>query len=94
MRQYWVYILASRSRVTYVGVTRNLDRRLNQHRTGRSHFTAKYRVTRLVYLEPVWGRDAAVAREWQIKGWSDAKKRALIASNNPTWDDLRPEREQ
>jgi putative endonuclease len=92
MRQYWVYILSSKSRVTYVGATLNLVRRIAQHRSGRSAFTRKYRITRLVYVEVLRGRDPAIAREWQIKGWSDAKKRRLIAVANPTWDDLDPER--
>jgi putative endonuclease len=77
--------------VTYVGATLNLVRRIAQHRAGRSAFTRKYKVNRLVHVECILGRDSAFAREWQIKGWSDARKRALIASLNPTWDDLDPE---
>jgi len=32
MRTYWVYILASRSRVLYTGVTNDLARRVSEHR--------------------------------------------------------------
>ncbi|MGZ3290786.1 MAG: GIY-YIG nuclease family protein [Xanthobacteraceae bacterium] len=43
---YWVYILASRPNGTlYIGVTRDLRTRLEQHRSGRgSEFVKKYRV--------------------------------------------------
>jgi putative endonuclease len=53
VRFYYVYILASRNRVLYVGITRDLERRLWEHRSRdypRS-FVAQYRVTRLVYWE-------------------------------------------
>jgi putative endonuclease len=31
---------------------------------------------------------AAIAREKQIKGWTRAKKMALVVASNPTWRDL------
>jgi putative endonuclease len=90
MRQYWVYIMASRSRTIYTGVTNNLERRVAQHRQGVHGFTAKYRITRLVYHESTNDVLAAIAREKQIKGWDRKKREALIRSINPTWDDLLP----
>ena len=52
MRTYYVYIMASRSRVLYVGVTNNLMRRAQEHKEGANPgFTSRYRVTRLVYFE-------------------------------------------
>ena len=90
MRQYWVYILASRSRVPYTGMTNNLELRVAQHREGKVGFTAKYRVHRLVYCESTNDVMAAIAREKQIKAWTRAKRVALIESVNPTWDDLLP----
>ncbi|HSL81282.1 MAG TPA: GIY-YIG nuclease family protein [Thermoanaerobaculia bacterium] len=66
-RLYWVYVLASRSRTLYVGVTGDLDRRLAAHQEGYSDFTSKYKVNRLIYFEVfewVW---EAIAREKQIK---------------------------
>jgi putative endonuclease len=90
MRQYWVYVLASRSRVLYTGVTNNLELRVAQHREGRFGFTAKYRVTRLVYCEETSNVADAIAREKQIKAWTRVKRVALIESVNPTWDDLLP----
>ena len=91
MRQhnYYVYILASRSRVLYVGVTRDLVRRLAQHRDARlPAFTARYRIGRLVYFEHTNDIQAAIAREKEIKGWNRARKLALVASLNPEWEEL------
>jgi putative endonuclease len=90
--RHWIYILSSKSRVTYTGMTRNLVRRIAQHRAGKSAFTRKYRVNRLVYAEALGSKHDAARREHQIKEWSAAKKRDLISAGNPTWDDLDPER--
>ena len=87
-RTYYSYIMASRSRVLYIGVTNDLQRRVNEHKKGLSGFTAKYRVTRLVYFEEfAWILDA-IAREKELKGWTRLRKISLIESRNPTWDDL------
>jgi putative endonuclease len=89
MRTYHVYILASRSGVLYVGVTSDLARRVAQHRAGSpAGFSRRYHVHRLVHVEEAPTARVAIAREKQIKGWSRAKKLALIASTNPTWRDL------
>ena len=88
MRQYWVYILASRSRTLNIGVTNNLERRLAQHRQGVHGFTAKYRITRLVYYEVTNDVMAAITREKSLKGWTRARKKKLIESINPAWSDL------
>jgi len=86
---YYVYILASRSRTLYTGVTNNIARRVAEHREGSvPGFTSKYRIHRLVHLEPYEHPSAAIAREKQIKGWLRAKKIALIEEHNLTWDDL------
>jgi putative endonuclease len=88
MRQYYVYILASKSRVLYIGVTNDLQRRIDQHRSAIFGFTARYRVTRLVYYEVADRPYDAIAREKQLKLLNRAKKVALIAKMNPKWDDL------
>lgn len=88
-RQFYVYILASRSRTFYVGVTNDLRRRVWEHRQGLVNgFTARYRVFRLVWFEGTPNVKAAIAREKQIKGWRRSKKIALIEASNPTWEDL------
>jgi putative endonuclease len=90
MRRYVVYILASRTRRLYIGITSNLARRLEWHRLRRHGFTAKYNITRLVYCELYQDVRDAIAREKQVKGWTRARKIALIAAMNPTWEDLLP----
>jgi putative endonuclease len=88
MRTYYVYIMASRSRVLYVGVTNDLVRRTNEHKRGLGGFTSRYRITRLVYFEEFADIRDAIAREKKIKGWVRVKKTRLIDSRNPTWEDL------
>ena len=89
MRTFWVYILASQSRVLYVGVTNDLHRRITEHRRHEvAGFTAKYRVDRIVHCEDSDDIEAAITREKQIKGWRRSKKIALIEATNPTWEDL------
>ena len=88
MRQYFVYILSSRSRNLYTGVTNNLQVRLEQHRNGWSKFTSKYRIERLVYFTTFDTPRDAISAEKQIKAWTRAKRIALITSINPTWRDL------
>ena len=88
MRQFYVYILSSRSRNTYIGVSNNLGIRLWQHRNGLGEFTSRYRITRLVYFEITQDPYAAITREKQIKGYSRFKKARLIESINPAWNDL------
>jgi putative endonuclease len=86
---FYVYIVASRSRVLYTGVTGNLDRRMWEHRNGvYEGFSKKYRCTRLVWYEVYCTPPPAIAGEKQIKGWLRAKKVALIERFNPTWEDL------
>ncbi|WP_138296653.1 MULTISPECIES: GIY-YIG nuclease family protein [unclassified Clostridium] len=87
---YFVYMLTNPSRtVLYIGVTGDLTRRLAQHRSGETGgFTARYHTHRLVYFEQTTDVRAAIAREKQLKGWSRAKKDALVESVNPLWQDL------
>ena len=89
---FWVYILASRSRNLYVGMTNSLHARLGQHRDAKpeSH-TAHYNIYRLVYFEYFRYVRNAIARETELKGWPRAQKVALIQRTNPTWDDLLPQ---
>jgi putative endonuclease len=84
-----IYIVASRSRTLYIGVTSKLQRRIWEHKTKAfGGFTAKYNIDRLVYYELFASIATAIDREKQLKRWSRAKKLALIATMNPTWLDL------
>jgi putative endonuclease len=91
-RQYYVYLLASRTRRLYVGVTNDLVRRVSEHKDGTaSRFTRRYGVTRLVCVESTGSIHDAIAREKQIKGWLRCGKVALIEAQNPGWVDLAEE---
>jgi putative endonuclease len=91
MRDYrfFVYILASKSRVIYVGMTNDLVLRVFQHKNGRCKgFTQRYKVNRLVYFESYRYVNSAIEREKELKGWRREKRVALIESINPLWEDL------
>jgi putative endonuclease len=88
-KTYYVYILASRSRTLYVGITNRLLERVTQHRESVvPDFTRKYRIHRPVYFETYGDVKAAIGREKQIKSFTRAKKIALIETRNPVWNDL------
>ena len=88
-RTYYVYIMASKSRVIYVGVTGFLMARVLQHRAGEGgEFTRRYRVHRLVYFQTFHNVGDAIACETKMKKWRRKKKVALVQERNPTWEDL------
>ena len=89
MNTYCVYIMASKSRTLYTGVTNNLERRVLEHRRKLvPGFTARYNIDRLVFFEVCGDPRAAISREKQIKGWTRLRKVALIESLNRDWKDL------
>ena len=87
---YYTYILTNtNNRVTYIGVTNNLQRRIYEHKNGIiDGFTKKYHVHKLVYFEQYKYIDDAIRREKQLKGLLRSKKNALVVAENPNWDDL------
>jgi putative endonuclease len=89
---YYVYILTNKmNTVLYTGVTNDLDRRLQEHRSAANHgFTSRYQVHKLVYYEEFDDVALAIAREKQIKGGSRQKKIDLINRMNPKWVELLP----
>jgi len=89
MAEYFVYILSNKSRMLYVGVTSNLERRVFEHRMKLvPGFTERYGLAQLVYYESTGEVTSAISREKEIKGWVRRKKVALIHSFNPEWKDL------
>ena len=88
----YVYMLTNTGRTAlYVGITNDLSRRLYKHRLGRGNankFTGRYQTDLLVYFEIIPDATQAIAREKQLKGWTRAKKDALINVFNPTWEDI------
>jgi len=92
MATFYVYIMSSKSRVLYIGITNNLRRRVWEHKNGLcSGFTRDYKIHRLVYFERFQYVRNAIYREKQLKGWLRKRKIALIEAVNPTWEDLAAE---
>ena len=87
--QFFVYIMSSKSRVIYTGMTNDLVGRVRDHKLMKvKGFTQKYKVTRLVYFEPWKYSQNCINREKEVKAWTRAKRIALLESMNPTWEDL------
>ena len=88
--QYYVYMLASeRNGTLYLGVTRDLVRRVYEHKTkAKPGFTKRYGVQRLVWFEVYDDPTNAITREKDIKKWQRAWKLRLIEEANPQWRDL------
>ena len=90
MKQYYIYILASRRNGTlYVGVTSDLLKRIYEHKQDIvDGFTKKYHVHTLVYYEVHNDIQVAIEREKQIKKWNRRWKMRLIEEMNSEWRDL------
>jgi putative endonuclease len=93
---YYVYITTNKNKtVLYTGVTNSLANRISAHEYGakenKTHFTARYNCCYLIYCEHFTQITTAIAREKQIKGWTRAKKIALIEQQNPEWKFLNEE---
>ena len=92
-KKYWTYILSNNYGTTlYIGVTDNLERRVQEHRSGLiPGFTQKYNCHKLVYYEEYSDINQAIDREKQLKKWSRAKKETLIDLMNRERIDLMKE---
>lgn len=87
MKHYTVYILKCADDSYYVGVTNDIDARLEQHNEGYNvkAYTYRRRPVELMFEEHFQDINQAISFEKQIKGWRRAKKEALI---NGDWDKL------
>jgi putative endonuclease len=76
---FWTYMVHCADQTFYVGHTENLGRRIGQHDAGTfAGYTQTRRPVKLVWSEYFQTRLEALTAERQIKGWSKAKKLALI----------------
>lgn len=88
-KEYYVYIMANRSKTLYTGVTNNILLRVLQHKYGvNKGFTSRYKIDKLVFFESTDSIFDALKREKQLKNWHKAWKINLIESINRNWDDL------
>ncbi|GAB3350712.1 GIY-YIG nuclease family protein [Lysobacter tyrosinilyticus] len=79
---FWVYMLRCADRSYYIGHTDNLDARIAQHHAGTlPRYTLARRPLTLVFSQEFVTREEALAVERQLKGWSRAKKEALIQAD-------------
>ncbi len=89
--RYYIYVMTNPNRTLYIGVTNDLPRRVSERKAGLvPGFAAKYQLTQLVYVEEFSSVAEAIAREMQLKGWSRAKKLALMRKANPELEELVP----
>ena len=81
---FWAYILHCRGGKFYAGHTDNLEKRIGEHQSGIVEgFTRDHLPVKLVWTQEFPTRYEALRAERQIKGWSRAKKMALIRGD---WD--------
>lgn len=84
-----MYVVCSGSGTLYIGMTNSIYRRALEHKRGEIEgFASNYHCDRLVYYESFDDVHKAIGREKQLKGWTRAKKIALIESKNPRWEDF------
>jgi putative endonuclease len=90
MNNGYVYILSNYGRTTfYIGVTNDLYRRLEEHKSGvGSAFVLRYKCNDLLYFEHFDSITDAIAREKQLKNWHRDWKLNLIKGMNPELKDL------
>lgn len=83
MKIYFVYILKCKDDTLYVGMTNNLERRINEHKQGfnKTCFTFKKRPVELIFYQDFNEVDQAIYFEKKIKNWSRKKKLALVEGN-------------
>jgi len=87
MQDFYVYILECNDGSFYVGRTHNIEQRVSEHSIGDGcFFTAQRLPIKVVFVESVQSEQEAYALEMKIKGWSRAKKQALISGN---WDQIK-----
>jgi LAO/AO transport system kinase len=84
----WVYILRCKDGSYYSGVTSDLERRLDQHFHSDAGYVAKRKPFQYLWSDEFANIDDAIAFEKQVKGWSRAKKEALMRGDWPKIQEL------
>jgi len=76
---YFVYLVECENGSVYTGITTDVGRRFEEHKSGKGgHYTKSKKVVRILYTEKFQTRGEALKREAQIKKWSRNKKLGLI----------------
>ncbi|WP_459212488.1 GIY-YIG nuclease family protein [Aquimarina rhabdastrellae] len=89
---YWsVYMITNKKQgVLYIGVTKDLKRRIQQHKrkVHPTTFSARYNLNKLIYFERYSTKEEAYLRERQMKKWKRSWKIELIEKENPSWEEI------
>jgi len=86
---FFVYMAASLKGALYIGMTRDISSRVDQHKLGTvKGFSSKYSTNILVWCEVAESFESARNREAELKGWRRSKKVDLIEESNPYWQDI------
>ena len=95
-KKYYVYILTNyKNKTLYIGVTKNLQRRITEHKNELIEgFTKKYKLKKLLYFEEFVNIKDALKREKQLKNWHREWKFNLIRKANPEFRDIAEEFEK
>lgn len=84
---FWVYMVQCKDGSYYIGHTEDIELRLAQHNNGYfKGYTSSRLPIKLVWSDEFPTREEALDREKQIKGWSRAKKEALIRGD---WNEIK-----
>ncbi|ANW95161.1 excinuclease ABC subunit C [Wenyingzhuangia fucanilytica] len=77
---YYVYILHCSDNTYYTGITNNLNKRIEEHQSGKNFnsYTSRRLPVQLMFYCTFTNVEVAISKEKQIKKWSKAKKEALI----------------
>ncbi len=96
MKQYYNYIVKCSDGSYYTGVTNNLEKRIAEHNEGKDirSYTFSRRPVKLVWSNMTFDINQAIEKEKQIKGWSRAKKEALIKEDWNTLVELSKNRQK
>ena len=81
MNMYYVYLLLCRNKTLYAGITTDINRRLEEHKSGKGgHYTRAHGAVKILYSEEYKDRSHASKREAEIKKWPRVKKLNLLKS--------------
>ncbi len=95
MTSYFVYLVECDDTSIYTGITTDVGRRFDEHAAGKGgHFTRSRKVKKVLYTEPQPDRSSALKREAEIKGWTRAKKLALVKGYTVPMEPKKPVTEE
>jgi len=77
-----VYILRCGNGCLYTGITDNLERRFQEHSSGKGgRYTKSFGAVKMLYFEKCFDKSTALKHEIKIKSWTRRKKLALISGD-------------